>query len=80
MILIDGKKNSAEIKEEIKTRVAEIKAEGGKIPHLVAILVGYDGASQTTWELKVKPAEYVWFESTLVKIGRDVTEWNCFER
>jgi methylenetetrahydrofolate dehydrogenase (NADP+)/methenyltetrahydrofolate cyclohydrolase len=74
MILIDGKKTSAEIKEEIKTRVAEIKAEGGKIPHLAAILVGYDGASQTYVGAKVKACEYVGFESTLVRLEETVTE------
>jgi methylenetetrahydrofolate dehydrogenase (NADP+)/methenyltetrahydrofolate cyclohydrolase len=74
MILIDGKKTSAEIKEEIKTRVEQIKAEGGKIPHLAAILVGYDGASQTYVGAKVKACEYVGFESTLVRMEEDVTE------
>jgi methylenetetrahydrofolate dehydrogenase (NADP+)/methenyltetrahydrofolate cyclohydrolase len=74
MILIDGKKTSVEIKEEIKTRVVEIKAEGGKIPHLAAILVGYDGASQTYVGAKVKACEYVGFESTLVRLEETVTE------
>ncbi len=72
--LIDGKKTSAEIKEEIKTRVSEIKSEGGKIPHLAAILVGNDGASQTYVGAKVKACEYVGFESTLVRLEDTVSE------
>lgn len=72
--IIDGKLTSSQIKEEIKTRVDEIKEEGGKIPHLAAILVGYDGASQTYVGAKVKACEYVGFESTLVRMEEDVTE------
>jgi methylenetetrahydrofolate dehydrogenase (NADP+)/methenyltetrahydrofolate cyclohydrolase len=72
--IIDGKLTSSQIKEEIKTRVSEIKAEGGKIPHLAAILVGYDGASQTYIGAKVKACEYVGFESTLVRMEETVTE------
>jgi methylenetetrahydrofolate dehydrogenase (NADP+)/methenyltetrahydrofolate cyclohydrolase len=74
MILIDGKLTSFQIKEEIKTRVAEISAEGGKIPHLAAILVGYDGASQTYVGAKVKACEYVGFGSTLVRMEETVTQ------
>ncbi len=72
--LIDGKKTSAEIKEEIKQRVAEIKTEGGKTPHLAAILVGNDGASQTYVGAKVKACEYVGFESTLVRLEDSISE------
>ncbi len=72
--IIDGKLTSSQIKEEIKTRVEEIKAEGGKTPHLAAILVGYDGASQTYVGAKVKACEYVGFESTLVRLEETVTE------
>jgi methylenetetrahydrofolate dehydrogenase (NADP+)/methenyltetrahydrofolate cyclohydrolase len=73
-IIIDGKLTSFQIKEEIKTRVAEISAEGGKIPHLAAILIGYDGASQTYVGAKVKACEYVGFGSTLVRMEESVTE------
>ncbi|MDN3203181.1 bifunctional 5,10-methylenetetrahydrofolate dehydrogenase/5,10-methenyltetrahydrofolate cyclohydrolase [Algoriphagus sediminis] len=72
--IIDGKKTSAEIKEEIKARVLEIKAEGGKTPHLAAILVGNDGASQTYVGAKVKACEYVGFESTLVRLEETISE------
>ncbi|WP_425637544.1 bifunctional 5,10-methylenetetrahydrofolate dehydrogenase/5,10-methenyltetrahydrofolate cyclohydrolase [Algoriphagus yeomjeoni] len=74
MILIDGKKTSTEIKSEIATRVAEIKAEGGKIPHLAAILVGSDGASQTYVNAKVKACGECGFESTLVRLEDNVSE------
>lgn len=74
MILIDGKKTSSDIKSEIAARVAEIKAEGGKIPHLAAILVGSDGASQTYVNAKVKACGECGFESTLVRLEETVSE------
>ncbi|SFB25478.1 bifunctional 5,10-methylenetetrahydrofolate dehydrogenase/5,10-methenyltetrahydrofolate cyclohydrolase [Algoriphagus aquimarinus] len=74
MVLIDGKKTSSEIKSEIAIRVAEIKAEGGKTPHLAAILVGSDGASQTYVNAKVKACGECGFESTLVRLEDDVSE------
>jgi len=73
-ILIDGKKTSEQIKSEIASRVAEIKASGGKIPHLAAVLVGEDGASQTYVGAKVKACEQVGFQSTLVRLDADITE------
>lgn len=72
--LIDGKKTSDQIKSEIAARVAEIKVEGGKIPHLAAVLVGNDGASQTYVGAKVKACELVGFESTLVRLEENVSE------
>lgn len=73
-ILIDGKLTSSEIKSEIAARVAEIKTEGGKTPHLAAILVGSDGASQTYVAAKVKACEFCGFESTLVRLDENVSE------
>lgn len=73
-LLIDGKKTSEEIKGEIAVRVAQIKAEGGKAPHLAAILVGNDGASQTYVGAKVKSCEQVGFDSTLVRLDVNVSE------
>jgi methylenetetrahydrofolate dehydrogenase (NADP+)/methenyltetrahydrofolate cyclohydrolase len=73
-ILIDGKKTAQEIKNEIEARVAEIKQEGGKQPHLAAILVGEDGASQTYVGAKVKACEEVGFTSTLVRLSAEVSE------
>ncbi|MDP4657307.1 MAG: bifunctional methylenetetrahydrofolate dehydrogenase/methenyltetrahydrofolate cyclohydrolase FolD [Algoriphagus sp.] len=72
--LIDGKKTAQDIKNEIAARVAEIKQEGGKQPHLAAILVGEDGASQTYVGAKVKACEEVGFTSTLVRLATDVSE------
>lgn len=72
--IIDGKLTSSQIKSEIAARVAEIKAEGGKTPHLAAILVGSDGASQTYVGAKVKACEFVGFESTLVRLEETVSE------
>ncbi|PRY85275.1 bifunctional 5,10-methylenetetrahydrofolate dehydrogenase/5,10-methenyltetrahydrofolate cyclohydrolase [Mongoliibacter ruber] len=74
MLLINGKTTSEQIKSEIAQRVAEIKKEGGKIPHLAAILVGNDGASQTYVGAKVKSCQQVGFESTLVRLEETVTE------
>jgi methylenetetrahydrofolate dehydrogenase (NADP+) / methenyltetrahydrofolate cyclohydrolase len=74
MILIDGKKTAQEIKSEIAIRVAELKAEGGKTPHLAAVLVGSDGASQTYVGAKVKACEEVGFKSTLVRLESGITE------
>lgn len=74
MQLIDGKKISDEIKSEIAAEVAQIKAQGGKIPHLAAILVGHDGGSETYVGHKVKACEQVGFKSTLVRYEDDVTE------
>src|SRR5690606_2351403 len=74
MILLDGKKTSETIQLEIAAEVAEIKANGGKIPHLAAILVGNDGGSVTYVTNKVLACEKVGFGSTLVRYDDDVTE------
>ncbi len=73
-ILIDGKLTSSQIKSEIAARVSEIKAEGGKIPHLAAVLVGSDGASQTYVNAKVKACGECGFESTLVRLEETISE------
>lgn len=74
MKLIDGKAISAQIKEEIAQEVAEIKAAGGKTPHLVAVLVGTDGGSETYVANKVRTCEEVGFKSTLIRYDNDITE------
>jgi len=74
MILIDGKRISQEIKEELKGAVLQRKAEGKKIPHLAAILVGNDGASMTYVSNKVKACEEIGFESTLIRYDDSVPE------
>ncbi|MGK7394846.1 MAG: bifunctional 5,10-methylenetetrahydrofolate dehydrogenase/5,10-methenyltetrahydrofolate cyclohydrolase [Candidatus Cyclobacteriaceae bacterium M3_2C_046] len=74
MQILDGKKVAAEIRQEIEERVQEIKAEGHKTPHLAAILVGNDPASQTYVNHKVRDCELVGFQSTLLKYDDDISE------
>jgi methylenetetrahydrofolate dehydrogenase (NADP+)/methenyltetrahydrofolate cyclohydrolase len=74
MQLIDGHKVSGEIKLEIAKEVALIKAEGGKIPHLAAILVGHDGGSETYVVNKAKACDQVGFESTIIRFEDNVTQ------
>lgn len=74
MTVLDGKKTSNDIKEEIALAVAQLIANGGKKPHLAAILVGSDGASQTYVNAKVKACEKVGFESTLIRLDETVSE------
>ena len=72
--LIDGKQTAETIKTEIAAEVAAIKAAGGKLPHLAAILVGHDGGSETYVRNKVLACERVGFESTLLRYEDDITE------
>lgn len=74
MIILDGKKTSATIKEEIAAAVAQLKKEGKKTPHLAAVLVGNDGASMTYVGAKVKACELVGFESTLLELPDTTSE------
>jgi len=74
MILLDGKKTSNDIKDEIAQEVLDIIRKGGKKPHLAAILVGNNGASETYVNAKVKACEKVGFDSTLVRLPDDVSE------
>ena len=74
MIILDGKKTSNDLKEEIAVEVKSIISSGGKRPHLSAILVGNDGASETYVNAKVKACEKVGFESTLVRLPDNVSE------
>jgi methylenetetrahydrofolate dehydrogenase (NADP+)/methenyltetrahydrofolate cyclohydrolase len=74
MVLIDGKETSNQIKEEIAAEVTQLVSSGKKAPHLAAVLVGEDGASQTYVNAKVKACEKVGFESTLVQMSSETTE------
>ncbi len=74
MILLDGKKTSLEIQAEIAEEVKVLKANKGKTPHLAAILVGNDGASQTYVNAKVKACEHVGFQSSLFRYPEDFSE------
>ena len=74
MQLIDGKAVATQIKKEIAEEVERIIAEGGKRPHLAAILVGHDGGSETYVANKVKSCEECGFTSTLIRYEADITE------
>lgn len=80
MILLDGKKTSEEVKQEIKSEVEAFVASGGKIPHLAAILVGNDGASETYVASKVKSCEQVGFNSTLERMPAETTEAELLQK
>jgi len=80
MQLLSGKELSAVLKEEMKTEVAEILASGGRPPHLAAILVGSDGASETYVGHKVKMCEQLGFESTLVRMDESTSEEQLLEK
>jgi methylenetetrahydrofolate dehydrogenase (NADP+)/methenyltetrahydrofolate cyclohydrolase len=74
MQLIDGRKVSEDIYQSLKVEVDKIKATGGKVPHLAAVLVGNNPASQTYVNAKVKACEQVGFGSTLVKLDENISE------
>jgi methylenetetrahydrofolate dehydrogenase (NADP+)/methenyltetrahydrofolate cyclohydrolase len=74
MTILDGRKTSNDIKDEIAEAVKKLKSENKKTPHLAAILVGTDGASMTYVNGKVKACERVGFKSTLVDLPEETTE------
>ena len=73
MELLDGKKLSQQIKEEIKLAVSARKDNGLKVPHLAAVLVGNDGASLTYVGSKVRSCEQVGFKSTLIRLEDSIS-------
>lgn len=74
MQIIDGKATAEAIKAEIAEEVRQIVSNGGRTPHLAAILVGHDGGSETYVKNKVLACERCGFESTLIRFEEDVTE------
>jgi len=80
MQLLDGKLLSAQIKLEIAAQVAQIRGTGGKIPHLVAILVGTNGASETYVASKMKSCEEVGMTSTLFRFEPTVSEEELLDK
>ncbi len=74
MEIIDGKAISKQIKDEIKDKIDRIKAEGGNIPHLAAILVGHDGASETYVRNKEKACEKTGIKSTVLRFEDNISE------
>lgn len=80
MTILDGKKISEDIKNEIAAEVQKMKSNGEKVPHLAAIIVGNDGASLTYVGSKVKACERVGFESTLIKMPSTTSETELLKK
>ncbi|MFY7729800.1 MAG: bifunctional 5,10-methylenetetrahydrofolate dehydrogenase/5,10-methenyltetrahydrofolate cyclohydrolase [Flavobacterium sp.] len=80
MTLLDGKKVSEDIKNEIAAEVAKMRERNEKVPHLAAVLVGNDGASLTYVGSKVKSCEKVGFESTLIKLPATISELELLKK
>ena len=80
MIILDGKKTAATIKQEITEEVLSLKKNGQKTPHLAAIIVGDNGASRTYVNAKVKACEAVGFDSTLVELSLEVSQEQLLEK
>ena len=80
MQLLDGNQTSSQIRKEIAEQVARIKSDGGKTPHLAAVLVGNDGASETYVANKVKDCEEVGFQSTVISLPDTVSEAELLAR
>ncbi len=80
MTLLDGKKISNQIKDEISLEVANMKKRGQKAPHLAAVLVGNDGASLTYVGSKVKACERVGFQSTLIQMPETTSEFELLKQ
>jgi methylenetetrahydrofolate dehydrogenase (NADP+)/methenyltetrahydrofolate cyclohydrolase len=74
MQLLDGKSCSEQIRQEIAKTVSQLKADGQRAPHLAAVLVGNDGASQNYVAFKVKDCEEVGFESTTIRLEDSISE------
>ena len=80
MILLDGKKTSEDIKNEIAAEVAQMREKNEKVPHLAAVIVGNDGASLTYVNSKVKACERVGFESTLIRMPSTTSETELLKK
>lgn len=79
MQILDGKKAAQAIKDELKIETAQLATDGKKIPHLAAILVGANGASETYVASKVRSCEEVGFKSTLIRFEENVSENKLLE-
>ena len=79
MQLLDGKKAAQAIKDSLKLTVAQLSAQGKEVPHLVAILVGTNGASETYVAAKVKACEEVGFKSTLIRAEETISSMRLLE-
>lgn len=79
MQVIDGKGLANTIKDEIAEEVNKIRAKGGNIPHLAAVLVGDNPASNAYVRNKVRSCEQVGFESTLIRKDESISEAELLE-
>ena len=80
MEILDGKKVSQAVKDQLKINVAQLFTEGKKVPHLAAVLVGNDGASETYVASKVKSCGEVGFKSTLIRFEAEISEHLLLEK
>ncbi|MEN8885221.1 MAG: bifunctional 5,10-methylenetetrahydrofolate dehydrogenase/5,10-methenyltetrahydrofolate cyclohydrolase [Winogradskyella sp.] len=80
MTILDGKKVSNDIKNEIAEEVRQMKANGEKVPHLAAVIVGNDGASLTYVGSKVRACERIGFESTMVRMSNTTSEIELLDK
>ena len=80
MQLLDGKSCSEQIRQEIAEKVAAIKNQGDRAPHLAAVLVGNDGASQNYVAFKVKDCDEVGFSSTVIRMEDTATEQELLDK
>ena len=74
MKILDGKTVAAAMKQQITDRAALLKNNTGIIPHLAAVLVGNDGASETYVANKIRSCAEVGFESTLIRFAADASQ------
>jgi len=79
MKLLDGRIASQAIRDDLKAKVIELKNKGSKVPHLVAVLIGNKGASETYVAAKVKCCEEVGFKSTLLHLDESISETELLE-
>ncbi len=79
MQILDGKKAAQAIKDELRIEVAQRANEGKKVPHLAAVLVGNNGASETYVGAKVKACEETGFHSTLIRLEEETSEFKLLE-
>jgi methylenetetrahydrofolate dehydrogenase (NADP+)/methenyltetrahydrofolate cyclohydrolase len=79
MQILDGQLVSQATKDELKLKVSQLRTEGKKIPHLAAVLVGSNGASETYVGSKVKTCEEIGFKSTLLRLDEDISEYKLLQ-
>ena len=79
MELLDGKIVSQAVKNDLKNKITNLKSQGKRAPHLAAVLIGNNGASETYIASKVKNCEEVGFESSLIRKSEDITESDLIE-